>query len=1711
MSKLLKQLLAVVLAFQTSLTGISATVHAEEPEEEPEYTAETITEEDETVLTEENEEDPLIMLEQEEETPEETAVPETEEEPAETAEPEETTEPEMTEEPELPEVTEEEEVTAPEETELPEQAEEEPEETGEPVPEEEVPEEIEAFEEFTDLEDAEMMSEPIEAHDLEENAGMLEIQNVLRENDEQITAAAVWKFSAPVTVYLIAENASTRYFLGEYEMPGKNVPFKFDHITPGLPEGQYTLRAAVNTTAYEKPTLIVSQAYSQKLQILPQPDVSVSKQDNGSSTGELQVKLPDLTYIDRLIFNSEIIYSDIEITKSQLTAKAVKGVYTLSGMPSDWYNFWYTGVSTSDVIAVSGGVKNVSVPMTKGPVLMDAWIEKKGSYYGDPFNPLIMEYKGETAQITAELYPAEEVDDTRLTYKSGNTKVVTVDTVGNIKAVGKGETSITVSSSADPSVKAEVYVKVEPITPKTFKFDSAKAVPEYGVSPVIRRSYTNLEYTLLLTTDSIPSEAKIPVTFTVTGGDGLKIFNGESSGSGWPSAASDYSNYVTTYTRNLTTIGSQPRAQIHLMAVGGGHYTVTAEALGKKATCTIDVDGFTSVHGVSADPDEGAQFYKAGKPVTGWITYMDEKFVYGAAGIKTDASGLAGRWIYYVDPSTKKVVNQGVYKIGGKLYYFGSDRMLNLEYNSDNTKTIEGEVYAYDTNTGQLDDIYVLEDGSLLTGWNYYYTDHYYDPQTGFKVRSSWVPAQYSKGVTWVDASGELWDDDGYDLDSNLSYYFEGLHQIDGNWYYLDKFGASRTGWVYITVDDFWNAVPATNKTGYLKIYCDPNNNGQIATESFWAGGKEYRGVNIYRTISGVTKQIKAGVIIPGPYEKHFDSLKNVKYVWESDSTKSFIVGPDGSLAKNALVQAYNPMIHDIAWMYAKEDGSPAINEWISVKGKGYYFNNEGIFDPAGVSAADTGLYVLSQTELKIHVNAKPVNAKKPSEGYYYYDDTNDQKLTNILLFDAYGQPVMALNKNGKPVVNTLISVSRKMEGPMNTYAVLDDGSVFYGSYPDSGYCYNTVEINGKLYAVSPDDSTVYKKGLVPISWTYTHEVDEWGYADKNGVLKRNAFGNVVIDGQTYTMYFERNGDAYREDIIVHKGKPYLTKTVTSHSGIHNGVDFYVVNKPETEIWVTGPDGYQICLTKDGSIKLGLLTMQSGRKAYYMLENGYYLKRLNDLNNDMRLTLWKINNKLYLFNESGTAVTGWIHFDRVTITDPVAKDSHETYRDVLMYFDPKTCAAVTGGWKTVPKPVFRGIDPAFGAEDIGIPKNDGYETHPVNDSSASAKLYFTEEGILVRSKELTISKKLYMFAPDGTSTFKTGWTNADKIYYILKNGQLATGRQKIDGQYYCFDETGRKYINRLVRTGSKWYFYDQFGVQATPVLSTSPTGYNLYGSPAGKDLTAVWAKDGSLTRIAYTGSGKPASGEIVNFGAYDSDWDIYSSFILDSKGLPQTGAVYGIKEGYDTNAYIYSTDGSIVEAGSEGYYSLVQSGKKYYVVDDCRIQTGSYVRPLEIDGSLNSLSDKDRKTMECFAELGNNRSKALYVLVNQDGSTVSDKAVYAEINGITKLWHTNRMGVPMDYYTPIYKFGGKWYVDYQLNTFKMYGDSDSITAQIRTKTNGELIGFYNTETGKAISGMYGNEDIMVSLKSGKPQTGNQKNKYRSYYFDPQVGAYVVHP
>ena len=317
-------------------------------------------------------------------------------------------------------------------------------------------------------------------------------------------------------------------------------------------------------------------------------------------------------------------------------------------------------------------------------------------------------------------------------------------------------------------------------------------------------------------------------------------------------------------------------------------------------------------------------------------------------------------------------------------------------------------------------------------------------------------------------------------------------------------------------------------------------------------------------------------------------------------------------------------------------------------------------------------------------------------------------------------------------------------------------------------------------------------------------------------------------------------------------------------------------------------------------------------------------------------------------------------------------------------------------------------------------------------------------------------------------------------------------------------------MNDLRKSGSKWYYYDMNGVQATPVLSTTASDGNLFGN-ASVQLTAVWAKDGSLSKIVYTHSGKPADGETVNFGSYDVDYDIYNSFLLDSKGLPMTGVVYGLLEDGISHARIFNADGSRVNGGNDGYSSLVQVGKTYYVMDGELVQTQSKLSAVIIDGSWDSLSEADRKTMDFFEEQAYNRSRDLVVLVNPDGSVAADTAVAAMIGSTVKLWHTNRLGIPMDYYSSIYKFGGKWYVtDNVYRNPKYYGDK-IVYAQIRVKDSGELTGIYDVQTGKALSGFFSDESYYIALKNGKPQTGTQKGPYQSYYFDPQTATYYMHP
>ena len=65
---------------------------------------------------------------------------------------------------------------------------------------------------------------------------------------------------------------------------------------------------------------------------------------------------------------------------------------------------------------------------------------------------------GDTVQLNAEVYPSN-TENKNVTWKSGNTKILTVDSNGKIKAVGEGITQITATTVNNKSTSITITVK----------------------------------------------------------------------------------------------------------------------------------------------------------------------------------------------------------------------------------------------------------------------------------------------------------------------------------------------------------------------------------------------------------------------------------------------------------------------------------------------------------------------------------------------------------------------------------------------------------------------------------------------------------------------------------------------------------------------------------------------------------------------------------------------------------------------------------------------------------------------------------------------------------------------------------------------------------------------------------------------------------------------------------------------------------------------------------------------------------------------------------------------------------------------------------------------------------------------------------------------------------------------------------------------------
>ena len=292
----------------------------------------------------------------------------------------------------------------------------------------------------------------------------------------------------------------------------------------------------------------------------------------------------------------------------------------------------------------------------------------------------------------------------------------------------------------------------------------------------------------------------------------------------------------------------------------------------------------------------------------------------------------------------------------------------------------------------------------------------------------------------------------------------------------------------------------------------------------------------------------------------------------------------------------------------------------------------------------------------------------------------------------------------------------------------------------------------------------------------------------------------------------------------------------------------------------------------------------------------------------------------------------------------------------------------------------------------------------------------------------------------------------------------------------------------------------------------------------------------------YTANGLPAAGESVWFGAFYDGYETDAllsgdnGYVLDAKGLPLCDTLADFTLDDMSFRLYFGAGGRPARLGSSGENTLVQISGTRYVMDGAEVQTQSSLQAVTVGAYASSVSDADRNTLDYYMELWFARTYdsgigayvgTPWVFVNPDGSVAADRAVYGTVSGSTRLWHTDRFGIPMEFYSFLYKFGGKWYADLEavrlLNEGKLVvSDYDAWETSkqaltIKTKSTGELEGFYDSK-GKAVSGSFlvpsqnvGDYPIfeggVLFLKNGKPQTGTQiLEGYPSpFYLDPEAG------
>ncbi len=223
-----------------------------------------------------------------------------------------------------------------------------------------------------------------------------------------------------------------------------------------------------------------------------------------------------------------------------------------------------------------------------------------------------------------------------------------------------------------------------------------------------------------------------------------------------------------------------------------------------------------------------------------------------------------------------------------------------------------------------------------------------------------------------------FWGNDSY-ADEGKNIYSRWIQDEDGNWYYLNEGGAYVTGWQKIDGDWYY-------------FYKDDDRYGVMAESTFEIiDGKTYYFVSSGEMAIGWEK-------ING-YWYYFYQSGSMATGWEKVGDDWYYLYNDGKMAENTLVlysnntnEHYyyvNPsgkmlpnkwVKYDEGWRYERGNGSYTIDTYIVLKGKIYYFDEDGYMITGWINHQGRWVYASSS-------GALVESGWEKIDGYWYYFD----------------------------------------------------------------------------------------------------------------------------------------------------------------------------------------------------------------------------------------------------------------------------------------------------------------------------------------------------------------------------------------------------------------------------------------------------------------------------------------------------------------------------------------------------------------------------------------------------------------------------------------------------------------------------------------------------------------------------------------------------